>query len=123
MCILQLYHACMLVVTHARVPHGLYWLSSDLGRRAAGTTEPIYSMCTGVSCVTTDLLHSLCIPFSVHITPFIGQLVSTTCGGCGMHPDAPLNLLTVLYYKRDRFRLLGGRWALGNFSHTMPVSR
>ncbi len=22
--------------------------------------------------------------FRVHITPFIGQLVSTTCGGCGM---------------------------------------
>ncbi len=38
-----------------------------------------------VSCVTTDLLHSLSIPFRVHITPFIGQLVSTTCGGCGMH--------------------------------------
>ena len=35
--------------------------------------------------ITTDLLHSLCIPFRVHITRFIGQLVSTTCGGCGMH--------------------------------------
>ena len=51
-----------------------------------------------VSCVTTDLLHSLCIPFRVHITPFIGQLVSTTCGGCGMHQThenvfcLPLNL-------------------------------
>ncbi len=67
-----------------------YWLSSDLGPRAAGlegkgTTEPIYPMCARVSCVTTDLLHSLCIPFRVHITRFIGQLVSTTCGGCGMH--------------------------------------
>ncbi len=80
----------VIVVTHARVPHGIYWLSSDLGPRAAGlkgkgTTEPIYPMCARVSCVTTDLLHSLCIPFRVHITPFIGQLVSTTCGGCGMH--------------------------------------
>ena len=77
----------VIVVTHARVPHGIYWLSSDLGSRAAGlegkgTTEPIYPMCARVSCVTTD---SLCIPFRVHITPFIGQLVSTTCGGCGMH--------------------------------------
>ena len=77
-------------MTHARVPHGIYWLSSDLGPRAAGlkikgTTEPIYPMCARVSCVTTDLLHSLCILFRVHITPFIGQLVSTTCGGCGMH--------------------------------------
>ncbi len=27
------------------------------------------------------------------------------------------------YYKRDLFRLLGGGRALGNFSHTMPVSR
>ena len=89
-------HACLIrenyviVVTHARVPHGIYWLSSDLGPRAAGlegkcTTEPIYPMCARVSCVTTDLLHSLCIPFRVHITPFIGQLVSTTCGDCGMH--------------------------------------
>ncbi len=38
----------------------------------------------------------------------------------------PLN--QCLYYKRDSFRLLGagllgGGWALGNFSHTMPVSR
>ena len=37
----------VIVVTHARVPHGIYWLSSDLGARAAGlegkgTTEPIY---------------------------------------------------------------------------------
>ena len=38
---------------------------------------PIYPMCARVSCATTDLLHSLCIPFHVHITPFIGQLVST----------------------------------------------
>ena len=41
-----------------------YWLSSDLGPRATGlegkgTTEPIYPMCAQVSCVTTDLLHSL----------------------------------------------------------------
>ena len=68
-----------------------YLLSSDLGSRAAGlegkcTTEPIYPMlCARVSCVTTDLFHSLCIPFRVYITRFIGQLVSTTCGGCGMH--------------------------------------
>ena len=69
------------------VPHEIYWLSSDLaaGLEGKGTTEPIYPMCARVSCVTTDLLHSLCIPFRVHITPFIGQLVSTTCGGCGMH--------------------------------------
>ena len=26
----------VIVVTHARVPHGIYWLSSDLGPRAAG---------------------------------------------------------------------------------------
>ena len=50
----------VIVVTHARVPHGIYWLSSDLGPRAAGlegkgTTEPIYPMCARVSCVTTDL--------------------------------------------------------------------
>ena len=39
-------------------------------------------------------------------------------------PLLPLNLLTVLYYKRDRFRLLGGGllgggWALDNFSHIL----
>ena len=49
------------------------------------TRDTVYPMCARVSCVTTDLLHSLCIPFRVHIIPFIGQLVSTTCGGCGMH--------------------------------------
>ncbi len=27
-----------------------------------------------------DLLHSLCIPFHVHITPFIGQLEGTVSG-------------------------------------------
>ena len=27
-----------------------------------------------------DLLHSLCIPFRVHITPFIGQLEGTVSG-------------------------------------------
>ena len=70
-------------MTRARVPHGIYWLSGDLGPRAAGLEGK--GMCARVSCVTTDLLHSLCIPFRVHITPFIGQLVSTTCGGCGMH--------------------------------------
>ncbi len=54
----------VIVVTHARVPHGIYWLSSDLGPRAAGlegkgTTEPIYPMCAQVSCVTTAfLVHS-----------------------------------------------------------------
>ena len=50
--------------------------------------RPIYPMCARVSCVTTDLLHSLCIPFCVHITPCIGQLVSTTCGGLWNAPDA-----------------------------------
>ena len=29
----------------------------------------------------------------------------------------------MLYYKRDRFRLLSGGRALGNLSHAMPVSR
>ena len=30
----------MTVVTHARVPHGICWLSSDVGPRANGTTKP-----------------------------------------------------------------------------------
>ena len=52
----------VIVVTHARVPHGIYWLSSDVGpqaSRANGTTEPIYPihMSARVLCVTTDLLH------------------------------------------------------------------
>ena len=43
-----IYYVCLqvIVVTQAQVPHGIYWLSSDLGPRAAGlegksTTEPI----------------------------------------------------------------------------------
>ncbi len=73
-------------------------LASIPGRSSSnclGLVKEAGPMCARVSYVTTDLLHSLCIPFRVHITRF--RLLG---GG-----------------------LLGGGWALGNFSHTMPVSR
>ncbi len=113
------------------------------GLEGKGTTEPIMESRTRtrplqphplnnsnlyparVSCVTTDLLHSLlhsfpCTHHSLcpikgvmctwHITPFIGQLVCNylwSAVECTRRIKnvfcLPLNLLTVLYYKRDRF--------------------
>ncbi len=65
----------------------------------------------------------LCIPFRVHITPFIEQLVCNYLWRLWNAPDEWKTFSAyhwiLLLYKRDRFRLLGRGWALGNFSQIL----
>ncbi len=102
------------------VPHGIYWLSSDLGRGPQASREKALPS-QYIQCATSEL----CTHHSFYRTTSFNYL-----WWLWNAPDAWKTFsayhwicLTVLYYKMDCFPLLGGGWALGNFSHTMPVSR